>query len=114
MADTFTCENCKGVFEKAWTDEESEKEALVTFGSPIDDPVMICTPCYKAVMLWGKATGELDQEQMRLKEVNNTESIKLDDVQSEEDLTSWIKQEMFKEYNRLMDIEFNKFLYGDG
>lgn len=45
---TYQCAKCKGVFEKAWTDEEAESEREEAFGSPHDaSDVVVCDDCYK-------------------------------------------------------------------
>jgi len=48
MGDMFTCENCNGTFEKAWTDKEAEAEAIKEYGN-LDDMAMVCDDCWKAM-----------------------------------------------------------------
>lgn len=51
MSDTFTCEICRGVFEKAWTDEEAMAEAEEAFPtSDLTDTGLVCDDCYEKVM----------------------------------------------------------------
>lgn len=46
---TFECKRCHGIFEKAWSDEESEEEAIALFGENIKtaDVVIVCDDCYE-------------------------------------------------------------------
>lgn len=48
--DSFTCEHCKGVFETAWSDEDSNKEAeqLWDVKDAHAQPHMavVCDDCY--------------------------------------------------------------------
>lgn len=47
MADTFTCANCGGAFEKDWTDEEAVAESVLVFGDlEPDDQAIVCDDCY--------------------------------------------------------------------
>jgi hypothetical protein len=55
---TFTCANCGGTFDKAWSDEESDAEAERLFGvkdahSKLGDGDMaiVCDDCWKAMGL---------------------------------------------------------------
>lgn len=53
MTDTYTCERCKGVFEKGWTDEEAAAEAQQLFGDlSEDDKAVLCEDCFQALMKW--------------------------------------------------------------
>jgi DNA-directed RNA polymerase subunit RPC12/RpoP len=48
MADTYTCANCKEVFEKAWSDEEALEESKEKFGEyPQEQMEIVCDGCYK-------------------------------------------------------------------
>jgi len=47
----FICECCGGIFEKAWTDQESKAKAAETFGRlSKDDDVIVCEICYTDIM----------------------------------------------------------------
>lgn len=47
----YTCEACKGVFTKGWSDGEAAAESRVNFGDlPKDDMAIICDDCYRALM----------------------------------------------------------------
>ena len=44
----FTCANCKGVFEKARSDEEAMKETEENFPDEMDEPMeVVCDDCFK-------------------------------------------------------------------
>lgn len=48
MADEYTCVECKGTFEKAWSDEKAEKEAQALWGHiPPEHQVLICDDCFR-------------------------------------------------------------------
>lgn len=50
MSDTFKCFNCKGIFEKAWSDEEARQEASAIFGDIerwASKQVEVCDDCYQ-------------------------------------------------------------------
>lgn len=58
MGDTFTCAQCGGTFAKAWSDAESEAEAKALFGyDALDDPAVLCEPCWQAFMRWYEGQG---------------------------------------------------------
>lgn len=47
----FFCQQCKGVFEKSWTDKEAQKEQMELF--PEDDwkdMPLVCHDCFTAIM----------------------------------------------------------------
>jgi hypothetical protein len=51
--ETFTCENCGGTWEKAWTDDEARAEASVDFADELASGQPMCTvcdDCYRAMM----------------------------------------------------------------
>lgn len=43
----FQCNNCKGIFNKAWTDEQAMEEADMVWGELGEDPAIICDDCFK-------------------------------------------------------------------
>lgn len=50
MDDLYTCTVCKGVFEKAWGDEEAKEEAEEIFGKDVvenAEMVTVCDDCYQ-------------------------------------------------------------------
>ncbi len=50
MADTYTCEMCKGTFDKGWTDEEAQAEAERLFpGMDHSDMAMLCDDCFQKI-----------------------------------------------------------------
>ena len=50
MADMYTCEMCKGTYEKEWSDEEAQAEAERLFpGMDHSDMVLLCDDCYQKV-----------------------------------------------------------------
>lgn len=53
---TFTCANCKGVFEKGWSDEAAAAELTENFGSNVStaDCEVVCDDCYKQIMVWAE------------------------------------------------------------
>jgi len=50
--ESYTCENCKEVFIKTWTDEEAMAEMHGEFGVAYEqsDCVVVCDDCYDKVM----------------------------------------------------------------
>jgi hypothetical protein len=52
MSGDFTCAQCGGVFEKAWTDEEAIAEAHETYttGELDEGTEVVCGDCYRRVM----------------------------------------------------------------
>lgn len=50
----FQCAHCGGIFEKGWSEEESQKEAELAFGKPVkewkDKPVLVCDECYQLML----------------------------------------------------------------
>lgn len=52
--DTFTCDRCKQVFQKRWTDEEAKAEFTATFGyqCEIEKEAIVCESCYEEFMAW--------------------------------------------------------------
>lgn len=49
MKEEFICDNCKGTFIKAWSEEEALKEAKEN-GFDANTCVMVCDDCYKKIM----------------------------------------------------------------
>lgn len=50
---TFTCENCGGVFEKARSDEEANEEYEETFPETQgDETALVCSDCYAEILAW--------------------------------------------------------------
>lgn len=47
-ANEFKCEECGGVWEKGWTDEEAAEEAQNAFG--ITTGATVCDDCYNKIM----------------------------------------------------------------
>ena len=46
----YRCAVCKGVFEKAWTDEEADAERISNFPDvPKEECATICDDCYQAM-----------------------------------------------------------------
>ena len=51
MAELFTCSNCGGEFEKAWTDEEAAAEKEDKFpDASYDEMTLVCGDCYDELM----------------------------------------------------------------
>jgi hypothetical protein len=51
--DHFKCDNCGGVFEKGWSQEEADKEMLKNIGvNPRPDDAILCDTCYAKFMAW--------------------------------------------------------------
>lgn len=51
MNSTFTCADCGGVFDMAWSDEEARAESKEQWGDiPSDDLAVVCDDCYQALM----------------------------------------------------------------
>lgn len=48
----FQCDLCKGIFDKGWTDEEANAEAIETFGGLHPDDGILCDDCHKEYMKW--------------------------------------------------------------
>jgi hypothetical protein len=47
----FQCANCKGIFEKAWTDEEAKAELRENFDYiSTDECDFVCNDCYEEIM----------------------------------------------------------------
>jgi hypothetical protein len=55
MSGSFTCEQCRGTFPKAWSDEERDAEAKAN-GFDLDDAIIVCDDCYKAIMAFNEHT----------------------------------------------------------
>jgi hypothetical protein len=53
MTEQFTCGLCGETYDKAWTDEEAQKESERIFGPDIEDPEVVCDDCYKLIMHTG-------------------------------------------------------------
>lgn len=51
----YTCENCGGVFEAGWTEEEKAAEYNKKFIEPIEDAATICDDCYQKFNDWLKS-----------------------------------------------------------
>jgi hypothetical protein len=56
MSESFTCAECGGTFEKAWSDEEARAEADENFGDELVDPVVVCDDCYQEMVAWKPPT----------------------------------------------------------
>lgn len=60
MSETFTCESCRGTFDKGWSDEEAAAEAQENFPgidiSDADEAGVVCDDCYQHIM--GRARAE--------------------------------------------------------
>lgn len=58
----FTCDNCKGTFRAAWTDEEARAENEENFGhipeSDKEELQQMCDDCYKRFEVWWAALPE--------------------------------------------------------
>lgn len=53
----FTCGECGETFEMGWTDDEAKAEATAN-GFDLDaDNVIVCDPCYEAIMAYAIETG---------------------------------------------------------
>lgn len=47
----YKCALCKEVFNKGWSDEEAQAEALEVFGEiPQDQQEVVCDDCYKMMI----------------------------------------------------------------
>lgn len=48
----FKCGSCGGIFEMAWSEKESKKEAEKNWGekADIENMAIICDDCYKILM----------------------------------------------------------------
>jgi hypothetical protein len=48
----YQCEQCDGIFEKGWTDEEAKTEQVNNGWGDIDnsETALICDDCYKSLM----------------------------------------------------------------
>ncbi len=47
MTDTYKCEACNGVFEKAWSDADAAAERDANFpGLKSEDQAVVCDDCY--------------------------------------------------------------------
>ena len=61
MSDTYTCSVCKGVFAKAWSDEEAVAETRAMYGDEIADSIeetcaVTCDDCHKEFLEWFEKT----------------------------------------------------------
>ena len=54
MKDTqFTCQKCNGTFNKAWSEQEAEKEfSEAPWGIPGDGRGLICDDCFQGFKKW--------------------------------------------------------------
>lgn len=56
LGDPFTCDNCGGTFNKAWSDEEATAEAEGLF--PAEDLEegmgVVCDDCFHVIMAWAR------------------------------------------------------------
>jgi hypothetical protein len=44
----YQCNQCKGIFEKGWSDKEAMEEYNTEFaGALTNDPDVVCDTCYK-------------------------------------------------------------------
>ncbi len=51
MPDTYQCDACGGVFDKAWSDEEAGAERDKNFpGLEPEDQAVVCDDCYRKMM----------------------------------------------------------------
>jgi len=51
----YTCENCNGVFEKGWTDDEAEAEAGLLWTDEemeIEGRALVCDDCFQQMLSW--------------------------------------------------------------
>jgi len=64
---TFTCDACRGVFEKEWTDEEAREEEADLFGAMAGpESGIVCEDCWQKIM--GRAADAGDEAGVRLRE----------------------------------------------
>lgn len=50
-SNTFTCEDCRGTFDKAWTDEEATAESVAIWGAlESADAAVVCDDCFETLM----------------------------------------------------------------
>lgn len=46
----YRCAQCKGIFDKGWSDEDALEEKNRHFpGTPVEDCVIVCDDCYLGV-----------------------------------------------------------------
>ena len=51
MNPEFKCEMCEGIFEKEWSDEESQAEMEENFpGLTKENAAQVCDDCYSKIM----------------------------------------------------------------
>lgn len=55
--DFYICANCGGKFPRVCTYEELMEEHIKNFGSVVDDPVCVCTPCYEKLLKYCRKNG---------------------------------------------------------
>lgn len=61
-AGKYTCANCGRTFNKGWSDEEAEAEAVEAFGAVPDDPVLLCDDCYEELMRWWQRVKDMPED----------------------------------------------------
>lgn len=57
---TFTCDECGGAFEVAWTDKQAEEEYLENFPQFAEEKAprgVVCDVCYRKIMRYLKKAG---------------------------------------------------------
>ncbi len=72
----FTCEHCKGVFDKEWSDEEDEEEYRKEFPELVgkEIPIMLfCDDCYKEFREWFRNLSEEIREMMLQETIEDAE-----------------------------------------
>ena len=47
----YQCDNCMGVFEKGWSDEEAQTEYETVFTGSTDETAIVCDDCYKEMVV---------------------------------------------------------------
>lgn len=57
----YQCDQCGGVFEQGWTDDEAQAEASANGWSqiPAIEMAVVCDDCYKEIMNWAKQSSSL-------------------------------------------------------
>lgn len=60
MTGTFTCDHCRGVYTRGWSDEEARAEYEATMPEAVkrgDEEATVCDDCYQAILEWAQRTG---------------------------------------------------------
>ena len=48
----FQCDECGGIYDKTWSDDEAQEESVALFGAlPRDELAVVCDDCFKAMGL---------------------------------------------------------------